>query len=266
MRVMIYSAPNVMARALAQGLEGRGHRACFREARLWRGEVEPCDLLIVKGRNRDDIKQAYGKPALVLDWGYVDRVNTPAEHELGHWQLAYGRLNAIPPFECPPDRLKKLGITFKQSGGNPKGYVLLIGQLLKDTAVMSYHHQTWLKEQVNHYGASEIRYRRHPRGGVPLRGVTELGGSLQDALDGARLVVTFNSNTGHEALIAGVPVVCTDPHATYAPMCGEKIPSVKDRREFYQRVAYGQWKHTEAQEALDFVLDRLLPHYDGALQ
>jgi len=78
-------------------------------------------------------------------------------------------------------------------------------------------------------------------------------------LAGARLVVTWNSNVGHEALLAGVPVVAHGP-AAYAELAGETLPSVDARREYFHRVAYGQWTLDEMRSGAcqRFIVDHLL--------
>lgn len=257
MRVLIYSQ-SVLATALAGALSAMGHRIEMRNPRYWRGEIEPCDFLVVGGmRAGRRIVTAYDQPALVVDWGYLHRVNSRDEVLSGHWQVGIGNLNRLPPFACPTDRFDSLGLEIAAKGGDAEGYILLIGQMPGDAAHAGVNHEAWLKEQVERYGADNILYRPHPRGGVELSGVERDTGSLSEALEGARLVVTYNSNAGHEALMAGVPVVC-DLSAAYAELSGEQLPSLDDRRAYFARVAYGQWLASEAEQCSAFILDHLL--------
>src|SRR5690606_3885364 len=114
-------------------------------------------------------------------------------------------------------------------------------------------------------------YRPHPRGGIDLPGVESHTGWLEESLAGARLVVTWNSNVGHDALLAGVPVVAHGP-AAYDELTGETLPSVDARREYFHRVAYGQWTLAEMRSGLcqRFVLDHLLtgvgPAQEGSVE
>lgn len=87
-------------------------------------------------------------------------------------------------------------------------------------------------------------YRPHPRGGIAIPGLVGNSQSLADALAGARLVVTYSSNVGHDALLAGVPVVAHGP-AAYSELSGEELPNVEARRAYFNRVAYGQWSVEE---------------------
>jgi hypothetical protein len=137
--------------------------------------------------------------------------------------------------------------------------VLLIGQMPGDAAHAGTDHRQWLTDQLKRY--DDIVYRPHPRGGIDLHGVRMHTGALSDALRGARLVVTYNSNTGHEALLGGIPVVC-DPCAAYAPLSGETLPSKEDREAYFHRVAYGQWTADEVRSGacLSFLVNHLLPN------
>lgn len=242
---------NTFGRALHDGCIAAGYRVIRRVPRNWDGKPEKgAAIVFAKGKRRDEIRAAYPDvPFFVFDWGYIARVNTPKEHYEGHWQVSRDYLNSIPKGPCKPDRFKALGLPIATKGGDPDGYVLLIGQMPNDSALNGTNHAKWLKEQAAKY--DNVVYRPHPRGGIKeLEGVpTDASPNMQEALKGARLVVTYNSNAGHEALLAGVPVVC-DPCAAYAELSGEELPSAAKRRAFYNRVAYGQWKVSEVGECL----------------
>jgi hypothetical protein len=240
---------------LVDALIKHRYRVVRRPISAWSGKTEHgAAIVFAKGRKREEIRLAYGEtPFFVFDWGYIARVNSPSEHYAGHWQVARDRLNNIPSIKCRPDRFKALNIPIAAKGGDPDGYVLLVGQMPNDSALNGVNHSDWLKDQTAQY--ENVVYRPHPRGGIKsLDGVpTDGSSSFAEALKGARLVVTYNSNAGHEALLGGVPVIC-DPCAAYAELSGEKIPSVPVRRAFYNRVAYGQWTVYECNQMLDFIL------------
>jgi len=70
---------------------------------------------------------------------------------------------------------------------------------------------------------------------------------IEDLLRGASLVVCRHSNVGVDAVIAGVPVETEDGAAVW-------LKGREDRRlEFLQRLAWFQWKPTEAAEAWVFM-------------
>lgn len=247
MKVAIYVSPDhPVGPALAQGLALAGHEVVHRSPTYYRGEVENVDLVVVKGmRDGAAVVAGYASvPALVVDWGYLKRVNSPEEAADGYWQVGAGGLNRIPDADCPSDRFDALGLEVVEQGGDPNGYVLVCGQVPGDAALGqdSSTHRQWLREQLKAY--DDAVYRPHPRGGIAVPGLVGNTRPLADALAGARLVVTYNSNVGHDALLAGVPVVAHGP-AAYAELSGETLPSLGARKAYFNRVAYGQWTLSE---------------------
>lgn len=265
MRVGIYTgASHPVGPALAEGFSSVGAAPVGRSSQWHRGEVEKFDLVVVYGaRSGARVRAVYetaGVPVVTVDWGYMARVNTPEEHHVGHFQVGLGGLNSPPAFDCPPDRFKALGIPLRARGGDPEGYTLLIGQVPgdaahgMDTATM----RKWLATVAGQY--ADVHYRPHPRWAVTMTGARIAKGSLDEALAGARQVIVWNSNTGHEALLAGVPVIAHGC-VPYADLCGPKVPSVAKRRAYFHRLAYGQWTLAEMRsgECQRFILNHLLP-------
>ena len=266
MRVGVHTGANhPIGPAMVEGFSALGVGASARCSQYHRGEVEGFDLAVVYGaRAGARVRAAYeaaGIPVITCDFGYIARVNSREEHESGHFQVSLGGLNNPPAFDCPPDRLRALGIKVTARGGDPEGYTLLIGQVPGDAAhgMDMRAQRAWLESMSRQY--PDVRYRPHPRGAVMFNGAVLAGGSLEEALAGARLVVTWNSNTGNDALLAGVPVVAHGPNASYADLCGEELPKVPARRAYFRRLAYGQWTLAEMRsgECQRFILDQLLP-------
>ncbi|NYT67971.1 hypothetical protein [Pusillimonas noertemannii] len=263
MRVGIYSGVrNVAALALGEGFSLVGAEVSHRNVQYYRGERERFDLVVTLAlrEGRAVLEQYSGAcPVLVADWGYLARVSHPGESATGHWQVSLGGLNKIPTFACPPDRFDVLGLDLVERGGDPDGYALICGQVPGDAAhgMDAAALKAWLLEAVAKHG--NVVYRPHPRGGIDLPGVKTQRGSLAEALAGARLVVTFNSNVGHDALIAGVPVLC-GPGAAYDELAGEVLPSIQARRDYFSRVAYGQWTLAEMRSGAcqRFIFEHLL--------
>lgn len=239
-----------------------GHIAMSRNVTLYRGEIERADAVIVHGeRSGRAIRKSYeaaNVPVFTVDFGYMRRVNGLDEASTGHFQVGRGGLNMIPEFVCPPDRFDALGLDVVAQGGDPNGYVLVCGQVPGDAALGQdgVEHEKWLRSQLSQY--DNAIYRPHPRGGIDLAGIESNRQSLADALSGARLVVTYSSNVGHDALLAGVPVMAHGP-AAYTELCGD-LPSVKARREYFSRVAYGQWTLAEIRrgDCMRFIEKHLL--------
>ena len=257
MRIMIYSeSSHPLAEHLRRTLDG--HQIVHRNSKYYRGEIEPCDVVLVSGFRKEGraISKGYSEivPVLVIDWGYFARVNVPSERHKGHWQVSPYRLNNPPQFACPDDRFAATGLKIKAKGGKADGYALVCGQMPMDGAVLDHDHAAWLRKQVSVW--ADPVYREHPRGGVKLQGVKTNSGSLDSAFSGARVVVTHNSNIGHEALLAGLPVMCSEI-APYASLSGEKAASVAERKEYFSRAAYGQWLWSELPDGIMYTLENL---------
>jgi hypothetical protein len=237
-----------------------GHSRSMRFLQYWQGVTEKCDAVVMVGwrDKQQSIAAAYsaiGVPVIVVDWGYIARVNLPSEREAGYWQVSPGGLNRPPQFDVEPDRLGLTGVDIAtRRSGDTNGYVLVCGQIPTDAAVSGTDHKAWLLEQMANY--PDAVYREHPRGGVKLPQFPQSAGTMAEALEGARLVVTYNSNAGHDALLAGVPVVC-DPCAAYAELSGERLPSLERRRAYFSRIAYGQWRWDELGAGVLFVMENL---------
>jgi hypothetical protein len=85
-----------------------------------------------------------------------------------------------------------------------------------------------------------------------------------EALRDAWAVVTISSNSGHEALLAGVPVFC-DSRAMYAALANTSLaaleephfPAPAELRRYLARVAYAQWTLAEIETGapIRFLLD-----------
>lgn len=264
MKIAIYSPPgNIFAACLSAAIKSQKLKPINRDPRGWQGEIEECDLVFIKGARRMELVRAYeaaGVPVFIFDWGYIKRVNTPQEHQKGHWQISHSRLNRFPDFDVPADRLEKLAIEISRKSHADNKRALLIGQMPKDAAVAGTCHATWLRNKAAELQADgfDVFYREHPRGGVKMPRLPSADGDLIEEMRASRVVVTYNSNTGHDALRAGVPVLC-DPVAPYAELSGLTLPSLPKRRDYFQRLAYGQWRLDETSEAVAFILGEWLP-------
>jgi hypothetical protein len=258
------------AAAFRQGLFELGNHAAERSVSDYTSAascMEPFDAVAVfglqwRGMNvlRDYTDR--GVPVFVIDYGYVRRTNHAHDWRTGHWQVSLGGLNRIPRFSCNPDRFEALGIEVaKERGGDPNGYVLLCVQTTGDAShgMDEKALQRWCEAQRARWPALLIRphpLQEHLDYGLPVCPAK----TLDEALGGARLVVTGNSNTGHDALIAGVPVVDTVPGAAWADLAGEELPSYERRLDHFHRSAYGQWTWQEFRSGLPqrFVIDNLM--------
>lgn len=194
----------------------------------------------------------YSIPLLVLDCGYFQRAGGP-EDETGYNQLGLGGLNWVPEIEAPSDRFDahRLALTERVQGRGK--FALLLGQVPGD----SQHHlseirlNAWLAERGAELMACgyKLFYRPHPKHTIssgPLRAHTIVvrpqDESLAQSLSRVSVVVTYNSTAGIEALMAGIPVVCS-PTAHYWLVCG--LQSNEALLRHLHRLAWTQWTCAE---------------------
>lgn len=180
--------------------------------------------------------RARGRDVLVLERGYLgDRFVWTS--------IAWNGLNGRGTFPDYPDdggaRFRRLGLDVKPwSGGS---YVLIAGQVPGDMALGGRDLRPWYAEQARRASIEfglPAKFRPHPlahrRGPVrPVPGAEMVEGDMAAALAGAAVVLTFNSNLGVDALVAGKRAECAD--------VGSMIWGVCDREAWLHRLAWKQW-------------------------
>jgi hypothetical protein len=216
---------------------------------------EPFDVVVIfglqgKGPIVKSVFEKAGVPVVIVDYGYLKRTNHAHDWRTGHWQVSVGALNALPQ-ALDSSRWDALGLEVVERGGDPNGYTLLCVQTTGDAShgMDADGLQAWCDEQSARWPG--LLVRPHPLQTDRDYGLPRCRAeSLADALAGARLVVTANSNTGTDALLAGVPVVATRPGAAWAELSGEELPSMADRLNYFHRCAWGQWTWDEFRAGL----------------
>jgi hypothetical protein len=153
------------------------------------------------------------------------------------------------------------------------GYALLIGQVPGDQSIAGVDIDGWYRRTAAELKSAgwDVRFRPHPvavqRGyssGVP--GVPTIGGDLAGALEGAAVTVTFNSNTGVESVLAGVPTITMDQGAMAYPVTGHelgKMPSTPDRTGWAYALAWKQWRMEEMLSGACWVACGRADHGEG---
>lgn len=194
------------AQALATGLRRFG--IPVRDGNARTGDTVACWGWRVGQRYR-----ALGFNVLVLERGYLgDRFR--------YSSLALNGLNGRGWFPEYPEA----GARFDQHFGHllrpwsPDGdYVLICGQVPGDASLQGRDLSPWYAQQARHFSEQghRVLFRPHPlasrRGGTQKIPKAETNtGDLQQALSGAKLIVTWNSNSGVDALMAGKRAVCFD--------------------------------------------------------
>jgi hypothetical protein len=185
-----------------------------------------------------------GHEVLVMERGYLgDR--------FAWTSLGWNGLNGRAAFATRNDG----GERFRQHFGsrlkpwNPEGrYVLLIGQVPGDMSLQGRDLAPWYAEQAerarNLYRLP-VMFRPHPLavsrgldGQVPM--TQTLQGDLQESLANAEVVITFNSNTGVDALLAGKPTISHDRGSMVWGLANGGFAEPA-RERWFGRLAWFQW-------------------------
>lgn len=227
--------------AFAAGLARHGIVADRRRKGDWRD----CDLAVVWGHADTHLharQRAHGGHYLVMERGFVGDIDARRR-----WTaLGFDGLNGRGrrPAGMPADRWKRhFAGALQEWRPAAGGYALLIGQVPGDAALAGMSISGWLQEQTRALLARghEVRFRPHPQVTPPAR-------SLADDLAGAALVVTYNSNTGVDAVLAGVPAVTMDAGAMAWPVTVHDLdapPARPDRMQWAADLAWAQWRPDE---------------------
>ncbi len=212
---------------------------------------EPADLLVIWGIRRADAiarQKAAGGEVIVLERSYIgDRFEQTSVSFGGNLN---GRAKFVGPFED--------GSRFENSFGHlmrpwqrRDGYALIIGQVPGDQSIKHINIDEWYRQTakaLRNYGWPQVRFRQHPKAGrAGHHAITPIHGTLDEAMAGAGLIVTFNSNTAVEAALFGRPVIAMDEGSMAWDVAGHQVTQIvtPDRTAWAHRLAWCQWTREE---------------------
>lgn len=271
MRIGIYEDPGQTpynpVLAFAEGVAALGHSVVYRNPSAFvPSQVETFDLVAVWGLHgqRDSVRAAYveiGVPCIVIDLGFIKRRE--------YFQVGIGCLNWLPATECPSDRLAALGIQLPdESHANPRGHVISCHQLPGDFAhrMDAAELNQWFRSMETGLArctGKDVYPRPHPYVSTDSKRTP-----LSTLWPETWAILTYNSNSGHEALLAGIPVFCDEcaPYALLGNTLGDDhdprrpyFPSKPDLEAYFSRLAYAQWTLAEMEtgEAFQFMENQL---------
>lgn len=197
--------------------------------------------------------RAAGHDVLVMERGYLgDRFKWTS--------LAWNGLNGHGDFGRQPTDDSRFADNFApmkpwKDGGD---YVLILGQVPGDASLKGQDMHPWYrkaaKDAALHYGLP-VRFRPHPlaarRGGnKSVPGAMNSTGTLEEALDGAAVAITYNSNSGVDAVLHGVPTVAMDQGAmawdVTSHRIGDMCKPLRDR--WAANLAWKQWSMDEIRD------------------
>ena len=212
-------------------------------------EYEESDVAVVFGVYKAAIKASYfrasviarqqlkDRKVIVIDSGYVKR----GDDKDSYYSVGLDGINGYGDHKnigCPSDRWDALGVELKPM--KEKGDHLICGQVPWDASLSGVNYIEWLYKAIDKYG-EHGRYRPHPLFDYKVSGVkrsTET--TIEEALEQARYVVAYNSNSLVDGYINGC-----------APLPGgfSMINRMVDRQQWANNLAYAQWRPDEMGEA-----------------
>jgi len=211
------------------------------------------DFVLTWGWRTGKAYRARGRQVLVMERGYLgDRF---AWTSLG-WNGLNGRATWANDSDKTSERFEKhFGHLVKPWRLNGNGYALIVGQVPGDMSLDGIDMGSWYVNAARMMEARglEVGFRPHPE--AEKRGLIvgalakhRLKGTLEEALDGAAVVVTMNSNTGVDATLAGVPTIVCDRGAMAWPVAARGLDAklvTPDRSDWLRSMAWRQFRLEE---------------------
>jgi len=199
--------------------------------------------------------RARGHEVLVLERGYLgDR--------FAWTSLAWNGLNGRATFaQSPDDGGERFRNNFSMKPWRDGGdYVLIMGQVPGDASLQGKNMMPWYSQVAAAAGreyALPVMFRAHPvaiKKGYkqkPSYAHTSKG-TLDEALAGAAVVITYNSNSGVDSVLAGVPTIACDPGSMAYNVCGQVIGDIykPDREKWADDLACKQWRIDEIESGV----------------
>jgi hypothetical protein len=192
-----------------------------------------------------------GRDFLILERGFIDRFN--------YTSLGWNGLNGRAQWNKAADngeRFDKLFGHLLADWCRADGYALVIGQVKGDAAILEVDIDSWYETAIRAMfdrGFEEVKIREHPVAVLQRKRLLScqeylITGSLEEALAGASVVVTYNSNTGVDAALAGVPVIACDEGSMAWPVAAHGLQEeiiTPDRRQWCADLSWRQWSLDE---------------------
>lgn len=232
--------------SFACGLKGRGWTVKLADA------PERCDLLVMWGvRRMSQLRHLAGSMfdrVCILERGYVgDRFKWTSVSFGGGLN---GRGEFHGPFEDGSRWETHFAHLMKPWRQKKDGHALILQQVAGDASIKGVDMGRFYGDAARAFEHSmPVRMRPHPNVS-PKRGIAYADAarvSLAHDLAGARLAVTWNSNSAVDAVLAGVPCVAMDKGSMAWDVTGHKLekPPTPDRTAWAHAIAWKQWRREE---------------------
>lgn len=206
-----------------------------------------------------------GYDVLVMERGYIG-------NRFLYTSLGWNGLNGHASFfQHEYDGLKR----FKEHGGILKPWktggesALILGQVPNDASLQGKNMMPWYEDMARQIRLAHdipVYFRPHPdvrRKGIVqnVKGAVLSTGTLQEALEDAAFVCSYNSNSLCDAIINGVPAYAGDKGTMVYDLCSHDIGKIimPDREKTLAQIAWTQWTMDEIKsgEALKGIVCKL---------
>jgi len=195
---------------------------------------------------------------VILENAFLNNIQGPTKYWVSAgWNGLNGRADFCNQ-NMPDDRWKKHfddGRLLDYSDGD---YILIPLQIKTDMSIAGrgYNYQT-IVDRIRVFSDLPIKIKQHPTADdqwpkILGKDVTYLNRfmPITEAVKGAKVVVTINSNSGVDAVLAGKPVVALDEGSMVYDIAANDftnlhVPKWPDRTQWCNNIAYAQWKPNE---------------------
>ena len=234
-------------KAFLSGLESHGHKPTLSH---WADYNQDVDLAVVWGvhhtpliKHIKDTKKDY----LVLERGYIgDRTE--------YTSCGFNGLNGHADFvnKNSDDKRIHLFEELLQPERTERGdYIIIMGQIPYDASVKHIGFNYWLDNTYKMLKAitdRRIYYRPHPLYENPYipEGMQVIHGDLHHVIHRAHCIITLNSNTGVDSILAGVPTISMDKGSMVYNITPHDLSALfslklNDRTQWFNDMSYTQW-------------------------
>lgn len=191
---------------------------------------------------------ARGGRVLLWDLGYIERKKV-----VGHLRMSIDTDHPQQWLDKTPadgSRWRRLGMELREDA-NPDGPILLIGMGRKSRTYLNADDwsRTAYESLTKRFPGRRILYRPKGHDDTRLPCDRDEKTPIAELLHGASLVVCRHSNVSVDAAIAGIPFEAENGAAMWLQ---KREFTPVNRTKFLQRLAFWQWRATEAAQAWAF--------------
>lgn len=191
------------------------------------------------------VLKAAGHNVLVFERGYLgDRFK--------YTSIAWNGLNRRGNFcisgDMLHDRFTRHHRLLKWRDGGD--YIVIMGQVPGDMSLMGKDLTAVYEEtakNLKQIHGLPVYFRPHPHGRNFNPAIPHIQGTLEEALARAYMVVVYNSNSGVDAIVNGVPTIALDEGCMAWDVTGKSLSDrvMPDRRQWAANLAHCQWTPEE---------------------